>query len=275
MADYHKAGLLYVKDGRVLLCRKKHTTSLLILPGGGLEPGETAEECLRRECREELGDVEVSKLQHIGDYESPAAGEEQKTVRIELYEGELQGTPAACSEIRELVWFGPDDDAAVLAPSLRNVIFPDLRRRGKLAGMSRPLTLRIVLEGPPRGIDFALQSGRGSTYDAVQTQRSAGTDLAFEFQPVVKGATMAGLGGPFIQGPPQGRFVYIDIGTYAGQADSNWSRRLKVPLEGITAKMIEEGGVLEARVPGTDRNGGPACATVKDFEGWKPAAKRK
>jgi 8-oxo-dGTP pyrophosphatase MutT (NUDIX family) len=131
-ADFHKIGLLHLKDGSVLLCRKKHTTSLLILPGGTLEPGETAEECLRRECREELGEVEVSNLHYLGDYESPAAGQAGKTVKIELYAGELEGTPAAHSEIQDLVWFGPRDDQALLAPSLRNVIFPDLLRRGLL-----------------------------------------------------------------------------------------------------------------------------------------------
>jgi len=136
MSDFHKAGLLHLKDGRVLLCRKKHTTSLLILPGGTLEPGETPEECLRRECREELGDVEVSNLSHLGDYESPAAGQESKTVRIELFAGELNGTPIAHAEIQDLVWFGPRDDAALLAPSLRNIVFPDLRRRGILAPTS-------------------------------------------------------------------------------------------------------------------------------------------
>jgi 8-oxo-dGTP diphosphatase len=130
MADYHKAGLLHSKDGRILLCRKKHTTALLILPGGTLEQGETAEECLRRECREELGEVEVLNLSYLGEYESPAAGQSDKTVKIELYTGELEGTPAAYSEIQDLVWFGPQDDAELLAPSLRNVIFPDLRRRG-------------------------------------------------------------------------------------------------------------------------------------------------
>jgi 8-oxo-dGTP diphosphatase len=133
MADYHKAGLLHLKDGRVLLCRKKYTTSLLILPGGTLEPGETAEECLKRECREELGEVEVSNLRYLGDYKSSAAGQDGKTVRIELYSGELAGTPTAHSEIQDLVWFGPRDDAALLAPSLRDVIFPDLRRRGLMA----------------------------------------------------------------------------------------------------------------------------------------------
>ncbi len=133
MADIEKAGLLFVKSGCVLLCRKKHSTALLILPGGKIEPGETAEACLARECREELGDVEIAGLRRLGDYESPAAGEEDKTVRIELFAGELRGVPAPRAEIAELVWFGAEDDPALLAPSLRNVIFPDLRRRGFIA----------------------------------------------------------------------------------------------------------------------------------------------
>ena len=143
----------------------------------------------------------------------------------------------------------------------------------KLHGMSNGLTLRIVIEQPPAGVDFALQKGRGSAFELVQKQRSAGSDLAFEFQPAIKEGvsdTMAALGGPFVQGPPRQRFVYVGIGTYAGQADSCWSRRLKIPLEGIPAKMLRTEGTLEARVPGTARDGGPNCATVMEFEGWRP-----
>jgi hypothetical protein len=86
---------------------------------------------------------------------------------------------------------------------------------------------------------------------------------------------MAALAGPFVQGPRRQRFVYLDIGTYAGQTDSCWSRRLKVPLDGIPPKLIAASGILEGRVAGTGRDGGPSCATVKDFEGWKPAAPLK
>jgi hypothetical protein len=141
--------------------------------------------------------------------------------------------------------------------------------------MVRELTLRIVIERPPSGVDFGLQKGRGSAYETVQKQRSHRKDLVFEFQPSIReddSDSVAALGGPFVQGPSRQGFVYIDIGTCAGQAESCWSRRLKIPLDGIQAKAIGASGVLEARVPGTGRDGGPSCATVKGFDGWKPVA---
>ena len=132
MAEYEKAGMLVLREGRILLCRKKRQPSLLILPGGKFEPGETAIECLARELREELGDVAATGLELVGTYSDRAAGDESKTVRIELYRGDLAGTPVASSEIGELVWFGDGDDWATLAPSLANQILPDLIARGIL-----------------------------------------------------------------------------------------------------------------------------------------------
>ncbi len=132
MADYDKAGLFLLREGRILLCRKKRSPELLILPGGKFEHGETAVECLERELREELGEVTAIGLEHVGTYSDRAASDASKTVRIELYRGELAGTPVASSEIGELVWFGTDDDWAQLAPSLANKILPDLIARGLL-----------------------------------------------------------------------------------------------------------------------------------------------
>jgi 8-oxo-dGTP diphosphatase len=127
-----KVGLLTIRDGRVLLCRKKRGTSLLILPGGKREEGETSLECLARELREELGDVTAVSPELIDVYLYAAAGEKGKMVRVELYRAELAGEPQARSEIGELAWFGPGDDQAMLAPSLTFLIFPDLIARGIL-----------------------------------------------------------------------------------------------------------------------------------------------
>ena len=136
MADYNKIGLLVIREGRILLCRKKKGTQLLILPGGCLEDGETAMMCLHREIKEELGEVSVSEVEFIGSYRDRAATADgsDKTVSIELYRGTLSGEPLASSEIDELVWFGVVDDNALLSPSLRNKILPDLILRGIFLG---------------------------------------------------------------------------------------------------------------------------------------------
>ena len=144
--------------------------------------------------------------------------------------------------------------------------------------MERELKLRIILEKPPADVDFGLQKGRGNEYEVIQKQRSTAKDLTFEFDVRVKDSPKEDQPtflGPFVQGPPAERFVYIDIGTCAGQADSCWSRRLKIPLRGITWEIVDRmladpKSILETRVPGTGKDGGPSCATVKPFEGWKP-----
>jgi hypothetical protein len=127
-------------------------------------------------------------------------------------------------------------------------------------------TLRIVLEQPTAGVDFGLQKGHGSDYEVVAKQRSKGRDLEFEF--TVDAHTNKKIGkddlpnftGPFVQGPTGQRFVYINIGTYAGQTNTPWSRRLKIPLSGITWDMLHSGKMLTAHIPGTGKDGGPSCA---------------
>jgi hypothetical protein len=142
--------------------------------------------------------------------------------------------------------------------------------------MEHELTFRIVLEKPTTGVDFGLQKGAGSNYETIQKQRSKGTNLIFEFNTRVKinKDSKPTFLGPFVQGKPQERFVYIDIGTYAGQSDTNWSRRLKIPLFNITSETLKKflqtsSAVLEAKIPGTGKDGGPTCGTIKPFEGWK------
>lgn len=134
--------------------------------------------------------------------------------------------------------------------------------------MERTLRLRITLVRPPAGVQFCLQRGKSELVDAAV---STAADLSFTLD--VRAQPGEGdsvrLLGPFTQGPPTARFFYIGVGTYAGQIGSPWSRRIKVPLSGITWSLAEKGD-LEAHIEGTGRDGGPACATVPLLDGgWR------
>lgn len=146
--------------------------------------------------------------------------------------------------------------------------------------MERELPLRITLVHPPRDVVFCLQRGKA---EIVSPVRATGDGLSFELSVRVGDGRADGLPnflGPFTQGPPAGRFVYVNSGTRAGEAGSCWTRRAKVPLSGITWALIEEAlaapdAVLEARIAGASKDGGPACATVPLLEdGWHLADAR-
>jgi Family of unknown function (DUF5990) len=137
------------------------------------------------------------------------------------------------------------------------------------------IILKIILEAPPEGVDFGLQKGSGNRYETVQIQRSNKKNLQFELEVGIKTAKDGNYDfhGPFVQGTLHQRFIYLDIGKSAGQLDSTWNRRLKIPLAGIPSELIEQAltgknVVFETKVPGTARDGGPNCATVKPFSGW-------
>ena len=144
--------------------------------------------------------------------------------------------------------------------------------------MEAELLFHIVLEHPPAGVDFGLQKGKGNFYETIQKQRSAGKHLYFEFTAGIKKAKDGApdFTGQVVQGPAGGRFIYINIGASAGQFNSEYNRRLKIPLYTITWNAIHQttakpDQLLETNVPGTAKDGSPTCATVKPFNGWKTA----
>lgn len=145
--------------------------------------------------------------------------------------------------------------------------------------MKNEISLRVVLQKPPTEIDYGLQMGHGSRFNIVQRQRAGGEDLAFEFTINTKPGKESSIdfSGSFVQGLAGGRFIYINIGASAGQINTPLSRRLKVPLTGITQSIVDEilkiPSILETSVPGTGKDGGPNCATVKPFAGWSVVRK--
>jgi hypothetical protein len=145
--------------------------------------------------------------------------------------------------------------------------------------MKNEINCRIILQKPPAKVDYGLQMGHASKYEVVGRQRAKGDDLTFEFTINAKPGKDSSIdfSGLFVQGPVGGRFIYINIGISAGQINTRWNRRLKIPLIGINQSQIDgilkTNGVFETFVPGTGKDGGPNCATVKPFAGWSVVKK--
>jgi putative protease len=241
VADYHKVGFIALRAGRLLLCRKKNSTGLLILPGGCFEPGESPLQCLARELREELGEVEATGLEYVGTYSDQAAGDPAKTVCIELYRGTLEGAPVASSEIAELVWFGELDDRACLAPSLVNHILPDLLWRGLLPWSgARP----VELLAPARDLECglaAIDCGADAVYIGAPrfgAREAAGNSLE----------TIAAL---VRHAHKYWARVYATLNTLLRDDEIPAARRLAWQLHdvGIDGLIVQDVGLLEGDLP--------------------------
>jgi hypothetical protein len=134
------------------------------------------------------------------------------------------------------------------------------------------LQLRLIVTDPPAGVALRMQRGRFELVDAVTADSHA---MVFTFSVAVADAvaTPPRFTGPFTQGPADRRFVYVNVGTAAGQHDSPWTRRIKVPLYSIAPALVAEalgrpGSLLSATIRGTGRDGTPACATVPLVAPW-------
>lgn len=135
----------------------------------------------------------------------------------------------------------------------------------------RELVLRVRVVDPPAGVLFCIQ---GKIGEFLQPTRSGKKDLVFETTVRVTDEGRVGkprLLGRSVQGPPDARFLYIGSGALAGDKDTPWQRRAKVPLTSITNALVSNAmkkGALEATIAGKARDGGPACATVPLVRGW-------
>lgn len=134
------------------------------------------------------------------------------------------------------------------------------------------VAFRITVLDPPPGVVFRLQRGQS---ELIPPSQESERSISFDFTLRVEGGPR--LLGPFAQGPPASRFVYVNSGKRAGQFDSCWDRRAKVPLTGVTASLIDQaaalpGAVIETQIAGTGRDGGPSCATVPLVGGWRVVA---
>jgi len=113
----------------MLTVRKAGTVSFM-LPGGKLEPGESAAAAAVREVSEELGvRLRVEELTLLGEFEADAANEPGHLVRSTVFTWAGEVTPDAAAEIAELRWatLAEITEGADFAPLTREYVVPALQ----------------------------------------------------------------------------------------------------------------------------------------------------
>ncbi|MBH5321316.1 NUDIX hydrolase [Aurantiacibacter sediminis] len=122
------AALIDDDKGRLLLVRKRNT-KWFMQAGGKIEPGETAQDALRRELKEEIGlSIQDARLRYLGTFFAPAANEADCVVDAALFHIRHSHLPIAKEEIEEAVWVSPDDALNLpLAPLTRDHVLPIAR----------------------------------------------------------------------------------------------------------------------------------------------------
>jgi len=108
MSRQEIVSLILEKDGKLLVEKRKSSkptsSGKCIFPGGKVEPGESLEEAMRREAREEFGiQLKQFELVMTKDFDGGGAPERVHWFACNDFDGEIQN-----NEAEELVWI---DDA--------------------------------------------------------------------------------------------------------------------------------------------------------------------
>jgi mutator protein MutT len=122
------AALIFNGQGRLLVTRRAVVPDIgkIDLPGGFIDPGETAEEALKRELKEELG-ISAARLTYLtsGSNEYFYAGMTVFTTDL-VFRAEIGSTDGlkASDDISSFEWVDPDDvdPEEIPAPSIRRFI---------------------------------------------------------------------------------------------------------------------------------------------------------
>ena len=131
MKEIDKIALLYLKDGKILSTLSKGKDTYY-LPGGKREQGETDEETLIRECKEELSiDIKKDTIKYYGTFSAQAHGKaEGVLVKMTCYFADFDGEIQENSEIQEIRWLNYSD-LNIISP-VDKLIFEDLHNKNYL-----------------------------------------------------------------------------------------------------------------------------------------------
>lgn len=123
-----KLAFIKIRNRRVLETRSAGK-EVWYIPGGKREAGETDQDAIIREVKEELNvDIRPETLAHYGTFEAQAHGKPEGTaVRMTCYRGDFVGELTPSAEIEEMAWF--DYSKKELTSPVDHLIFDDLKNK--------------------------------------------------------------------------------------------------------------------------------------------------
>ncbi len=123
-----KLAFIEIKDRKVLETKTKNKDTWYI-PGGKRDEGESDEQALIREIKEELNvDIDPATITAYGVFEAQAHGKPEGTVvRMTCYTAKYSGELTPSAEIEMMDWF--DYSKKDLTSPVDHLIFDDLKAK--------------------------------------------------------------------------------------------------------------------------------------------------
>ncbi len=96
-----------IKNGKLLFLKGKGYEELWV-PGGTLEEGETNEECLKREFKEEIG-VDITEMKFFKEYDGFSFYRPTQKLNWTVYIVKIDGEIKPDAEIESFLWLSKED----------------------------------------------------------------------------------------------------------------------------------------------------------------------
>ena len=126
-----KLAWIEIVDGKILTARSANKDKFYI-PGGKRENGESDEQALIREIREELSvEIDLNTIKYFGTFEAQAHGHDPNVmVKMTCYFAKYTGQIKADSEIAEVAWLNYNEWPQT--SFVDKLIFDDFNKKGLL-----------------------------------------------------------------------------------------------------------------------------------------------